>query len=62
MDGGGREQTQIHVPVVVVVSIDEPAAVGEGVVEALKVMEVGMVLERLELALGARVVVARMRQ
>ena len=62
MSGGGREQPQIYVPVVVVVPIDEPAAAVEGVVEALKaIWEVGMVLERLELALGVGVVVARMR-
>ena len=62
VDGGGREQPQVYVPVVVVVRIDEPAAAVEGVVKALKaIWEVGMVLERLELALGGGVVVARMR-
>ena len=59
VDGGGREQPQVYVPVVVVVPIDEPAAAVEGVVEALEaIWEVGMVLERLELALGVGVVVA----
>ena len=61
VDGRGREQPQVYVPVVVVVPIDEPAAAVEGVVEAFEaIWEVGMVLERLELALGVGVVVAGM--
>jgi hypothetical protein len=36
VDGGGCEQPQVHVPVVVVVPIGEPAAAVEGMVEALK--------------------------
>ena len=36
VNGGGREQPRVHVPVVVVVPIDEPAVAVEGMTEALK--------------------------
>ena len=62
VDGGRREQAQVPVAVVVVVPVDEPAAAVEGVVVALEAIgEVGVALDRLELALGVGVVVARVR-
>ena len=62
VNGGRGEQTQVPVAVVVVVPVDELAAAIEGVVVALEAIgEVGVALDRLELALGVGVVVARMR-
>ena len=62
VNGGRREQAQVPVAVVMVVPVDEPAAAVEGVVVDLEAIgEVGVALDRLELALGVGVVVARVR-
>ena len=62
VDDGRRDQAQVPVAVVVAVPVDELAVAVEGVVVALKAIgEVGVALDRLELARGLGVVVARAR-